>query len=104
MKLTSTEQGGRLTLGLTGELDHHEARALSREIEERIETATPRDCVLDLGGVTFMDSSGIAVILKAYKRMTALGGRLWVENVPSQPMRVLDAAGLDRIIGITTIS
>ena len=104
MKLTTMENGGKLTLHMAGELDHHEARALSREIEEHIETATPRDCVLDLGGLTFMDSSGIAVILKAYKRMMALGGRLWIENVPSQPMRVLDASGIDRIIAITALS
>ena len=48
-----------------------------------------------------MDSSGIAIILKLHKRMNALGGRLFVQNVQSQPMRVLDASGIDRIIEIS---
>ncbi len=101
MKLTSTQNGGRLELRLSGELDHHEARQLLDQMEERIEEALPRDCVLDLRELRFMDSSGIAVILRAYKRMNALGGRLFVENVQSQPLRVLDASGIDRMIEIT---
>ncbi len=90
-----------MTLALSGELDHHEAKNLIRELEEKIDTGTPRDCVLDLGGLRFMDSSGIAIILKLHKRMNALGGRLFVQNVQSQPMRVLDASGIDRIIEIS---
>ncbi len=103
MKITSSEKGGKLVLYLSGELDHHEARGLARDIGERLETAMPRDCVLDLREVRFMDSSGVAVILRAYKRMTELGGRLRVENVPGQPMRVLDASGIDRLIGVTML-
>lgn len=104
MRLTYTEKDGKLRLCLAGELDHHGARELIREVEGRIDSALPRDCVLDLRELTFMDSSGIAVILRVYKRMNALGGRLWVENVPAQPMRVLDASGIDRIIGINALT
>ena len=59
------------------------------------------DCVLDLEGLRFMDSSGVAILLKLHRRMNALGGRLFVQNVQSQPMRVLDASGIDRIIEIS---
>ena len=48
-----------------------------------------------------MDSSGVAILLKLHRRMNALGGRLFVQNVQSQPMRVLDAAGIDRVIEIS---
>ena len=102
MKLTSEQHGGRLVLALSGELDHHEARRVAGELERVLESAVPRDCVLDLGEVRFMDSSGIALILRTYKRMKALGGRLQVENVREQPLRVLDASGIDRIIDIGT--
>ncbi len=101
MKLTATQESGRLTLALSGELDHHEAKNLIRELEERIDTGLPRDCVLDLEGLRFMDSSGVAILLKLHRRMNALGGRLFVQNVQSQPMRVLDASGIDRIIEIS---
>ena len=92
----------RLLLIMSGELDHHAARSTMRMIGEMIDAYLPRDCVLDLSGLAFMDSSGIAVILRTYKRMLEIGGRVSVENVPPQPMRVLDASGIDRLIRITT--
>ncbi len=101
MKLTTSFEAGRLTLALAGELDHHEAKGLMRELEDRLEMSLPRDCVLDLTELRFMDSSGIAMILRLYKRMNDMGGRLFVQHVQSQPMRVLDASGIDRIIEIT---
>ena len=48
--------------------------------------------------MTFMDSSGIAVLLRAYRRLGALGGEVRVHNVPPQAARVLRAAGLDKLI------
>ena len=93
-----------MRISLSGDLDHHEARGLIGKIENRLEDSMPRDCILDMCNVKFMDSSGIAVILRINKRMRELGGRLWVENVPKQPMRVLDAAGIERIIRITILS
>ena len=101
MKITVSEKGAKLLISLSGELDHHEARELLRQIESRLEVSMPRDCVLDLSQLKFMDSSGIAVILRTYKRMNELGGRLWVENVPPQPLRVLDASGIDRLVKIS---
>ena len=102
MEIKFTEEKGRLTVALTGELDHHEARTVSEKLLREIDVTLPRDCVLDMKGVGFMDSSGIAVALKAYKKMMRLGGRLWIENVRRQPMHVFDAAGIDRVIGITS--
>ena len=55
---------------------------------------------LDLAGVTFMDSSGIALILRAQQRMQLLDGSLLVRNVPQQARRVLDAAGIGRLVTI----
>lgn len=101
MKIMSSESNGLLRLCFTGELDHHGAKRAITEIGEQIDSSLPRDCIIDLGGLTFMDSSGIAVILKTYRRMHDIGGRTRVENVPAQPMRVLDASGLDRMVSIT---
>ena len=74
---------GRLTIYLAGELDHHEARGAIRSIEELLDEYLPRDCVLDMSGLSFMDSSGIAVVLRAHRRMAALGGNLIVTGVPA---------------------
>ena len=100
MKFSTSFSAGRLTIYLSGELDQHEARATSACISELIDEYLPRDCALDLSGLTFMDSSGIAVIVRANKQVKSLGGRLWVENPAGQALRVLDAAGLDRMIPV----
>ena len=54
--------------------------------------------MLDLSGVTFMDSSGIAVLLRAQRQMGQHGGTLRAANIPAQARRVLDAAGVGRLI------
>ena len=82
------------------ELDHHGARNALRELELSIDAALPKKLVLDLAGVTFMDSSGIALILRAQQRMQLLDGSLLVRNVPQQARRVLDAAGIGRLVTI----
>ena len=98
MQAKSTDRN--LLLELSGELDHHGARNALRELELAVDAALPKVLVLDLAGVTFMDSSGIALILRAQQRMQMLEGSVLVRNVPSQARRVLDAAGISRLVTI----
>ncbi|MGM9614515.1 MAG: anti-sigma factor antagonist [Oscillospiraceae bacterium] len=100
MKVLSNYKEGRLTLFFQGELDHHEAAAALRRITRTLDDYLPRDCVVDLGGLSFMDSSGIALILKIARLMAETGGRAWVENASKQPLKVLDASGIDRLVKI----
>lgn len=89
-----------LLLELSGELDHHAARSAIRELELAVDAALPRRLVLDLGGVTFMDSSGIALLMRAKRCMDDLDGGLLVCRVRPQVKRVMDAAGVGRLIHI----
>ena len=100
MDIQTSYDAGRLTIYLIGELDHHEARSAMHRIEELLDEYIPRDCALNLAGLSFMDSSGIAVIVKANRHIRTIGGRLWVENPARQALRVIDAAGLDRMIPV----
>lgn len=102
MKVLSTYRDGRLTLYLQGELDHHEAAGALKRIARALDDYLPRDCVVDMGGLSFMDSSGIALILKINKLMAETGGRAWVENAKNQPLKVLDASGIERLLRVTT--
>jgi len=95
---------GLLKIGIAGELDHHAAKTAVSAIEQNIDAHLPKNLVLDFRELLFMDSSGIAVILKAYRRMNEVGGQVLVENVPSQPQKVIDAAGLGRLIKIAASS
>lgn len=98
MPVTVTGRGRELTACISGEVDHHGAREIMGELDREIDTALPRRLALDLSGVTFMDSSGIAVLLRARRRMGELDGVLTVENIPAQARRVLEAAGIGRIV------
>ena len=89
-----------LLLELSGELAHHAARKAREEMEMAIDAAVPLKLVLERGCVTVMASSAIALLLRARRRMEALGGNLMVCHVPDQARRVLDAAGIDRLITI----
>lgn len=100
MEIKAKSADRNLLLELSGELDHHGARNTLREIELAIDASLPRMLVLDLAGITFMDSSGIALILRAQQRMQLLDGSLLVCNVPAQARRVLDAAGIGRLVKI----
>lgn len=103
MNISTSFQAGRLTVFLSGELDHHEARAVLHTIDELLDEYLPRDCVLDLSGLSFMDSSGIAVIVRLSRRMADTGGRVWVENPARQPRRVIDTSGLERLVPVAMI-
>lgn len=98
MPVTCKEEGRRLTAAVTGELDHHGARAVMEELDHQIDTALPRELTLDLSGLTFTDSSGIAVLLRAHRRMGQVRGAMRVVHTPVQAEKVFRAAGLERII------
>ena len=59
MNISTAFSAGRLTVYLTGELDHHAARCAIHTIDELLDEYLPRDCALDMSGLSFMDSSGI---------------------------------------------
>lgn len=103
MNISTAFAAGRLTIYLAGELDHHEARGAIRSIDELLDEYLPRDCVLDMSGLSFMDSSGIALIIRMSRRMKNLGGRTWIENPAKQPLRVIDASGIDRLVPVATV-
>lgn len=100
MRLTSFLQNGELTVALTGEIDHHCAKAYISAITSKIEAYTPEVCILDFRDVSFMDSSGIAVVINALRCMNRIQGQLLLSGITAQPMRVLRASGIDKIIPI----
>ncbi|MCI8651988.1 MAG: STAS domain-containing protein [Oscillospiraceae bacterium] len=98
MPVSCLETGQTLTAKVTGEVDHHAAKELMAELGRKIDAALPTRLELDLSGVSFMDSSGIAVVLRTWKRMRQLEGDLTLRGVPAQASKVLKAAGVDKLI------
>lgn len=102
MKITTEYQSGILRISLCGELDHHEARAAMEKISEAMDACMPVNVCLDMSGLSFMDSSGIAVIMKISRKLRISKGKMLIENPQAQPMKVLEASGIDAIIPIKT--
>ncbi len=100
MQLTSFLQNGQLTVALDGEIDHHRAKSYIQSIESKIEIYTPTICVLDFRDVTFMDSSGIAVVINALRAMARIEGELLLAGLSEQPMKVFRASGIDKLVKI----
>ena len=103
MPVNCTEEERRLTAAVTGELDHHGAKAVMEELDGLLPQADVVALMLPHspqteGGLTFTDSSGIAVLLRAHRRMGQVRGAMRVINTPGQAEKVFRAAGLQRII------
>lgn len=85
---------------ISGEVDHHTAKAIRSEIDSNIEKVIPEKVILDFSGVTFMDSSGIGLVMGRYKIMKEKGGVVAIQNPPSHIKKVMFLAGLDKIASI----
>ena len=89
-----------LYCNLEGEIDHHTALPIRLHIDEKIELCRPKSLILDFSKVTFMDSSGIGLVMGRYKILNELGGDLEVTGLSSNSYKVMKLAGLDRIATI----
>ena len=85
---------------LSGEIDHHCAQPMRAEIDAKIDDLQPSVLVLDFAGVTFMDSSGIGLIMARHRTMEAIGGSVIVRDPPPHIRRVIRLSGMERIAQI----
>ena len=100
MTIRYQTQDGVLRVSLEGEIDHHEAIRLMGRLSGLVEDHLPGQMELDLAGLEFMDSSGIAVVVQTARKCTLCGGRLTVTNTPAQAKKVLTCAGIHRLVDI----
>lgn len=88
-----------VTAKIDGDIDHHTAGNIRKTIDVYIQDMHPKLLELDFGGVQFMDSSGIGLIMGRYKLMKLLNGQVSVINVPDHLKRIIDMSGLG-VLGI----
>ena len=94
----SNRSDGRLvTAHIIGDIDHHNAREMRETIDDAVLKAQARALELDFRDVTFMDSSGIGLVMGRYKLMQEVGGSLRVVNIAGHLKKVMMLAGLDRL-------
>lgn len=100
MSITSKMENNSLYVLVTGDVDHHNVKKIREEIDELIMTLNPREVNFDLSKVDFMDSSGLGLVLGRYKKQTETGGTLKILNPTKRIAKILQLAGVDKIIKI----
>ncbi|MBQ8349107.1 MAG: STAS domain-containing protein [Ruminococcus sp.] len=101
MNIDIKSENGSAIAKLSGEIDHHNAKELRNQLDKFIISAQPPELVMDFKNITFMDSSGIGLIMGRSKLMKECGGKLEVRNSQPYIKRVLKLSGIERIVKIT---
>jgi len=89
-----------LVVKLEGEIDHHSAAAVRNTVDNELAFSPIKNIVFDFGGVTFMDSSGIGMVIGRYKQIKARGGKTLIVRAKPQVDRMLELSGIKKIIEI----
>ena len=92
--------GDRLTAFLSGEIDHHTGRILRDAIDQKVEQMRPVELILDFKDVTFMDSSGIGLILGRYRWMQELGGSVRIVHIAPSLEQLLVLSGIHKLVQV----
>lgn len=91
-----------LVLKITEEIDHHSTEKIRRMADNEITRYMPRKVVFDFNKVSFMDSSGIGMIIGRYKTATMLGGVVEMTNVKPSVQKIFEMSGVLKIIPIAS--
>ena len=93
--------GVQLKIKLRGEIDHHSAVSVRSSIDDMIRRRCPKELVIDMSAVDFMDSSGLGLIMGRYAVMKELGGKVSVADPTPSTEKIMRLAGMERIVEIT---
>ncbi len=90
----------RLTAVLLGEIDHHSAKGIREKIDTAILENHPQELTLNFSQVSFMDSSGIGLVIGRFKAMQEVDGKIVIEGASQQITKVMRLSGIDRLATI----
>jgi stage II sporulation protein AA (anti-sigma F factor antagonist) len=100
MRITHYQKGDKLTIYLDGEIDHHNAAKIRTYIDELIENEKVNILIFDFYRVTFMDSSGIGIVLGRYKLIKESGGKVQIINISPKLKKIFEMSGINRLVDI----
>ncbi len=84
-----------LTAYIEGEIDHDSAAKIRTQVDGVTQSLKPKLLCLDFANVSFMDSSGVGLVMGRYRQMKLLGGALHVTNIPDRMYRIFAMSGLE---------
>ena len=98
MKFELARSGNLLIVQVAGELDHHFADEIRMRIDAEIMKPPIRNILFDFNRLSFMDSSGIGMIMGRFKKIKALGGKAWIICNNPNATRILEMSGVFKFI------
>ncbi|MDL2281442.1 anti-sigma F factor antagonist [Selenomonadales bacterium OttesenSCG-928-I06] len=100
MKIETLMKQGILIVRLKGEFDIESTNDFKKSIDNALNTNETKDILLNLQEVSFIDSSGLGVILGRYKNINLLGGQIVISNINPKIKKVLELSGFEQIMQI----
>ena len=100
MQVELNRREGQVTARLVGELDHHGAGEIREAIDEAVLRHRVRRLELDFSGLTFMDSSGVGLIMGRFALVRRYGGKLAVADPSAAVLKMMQLAGMEKMIPI----
>lgn len=97
------EEDKLLVFKITDEIDDCNVQKIRRRADYEIERYMPRKVIFDFDSVTFMDSSGIGLLIGRYKFTNMLGGKLEVANLTQNVRKIFEMSGILKLIPVTEI-
>ena len=100
MELTAKKERGRMTFFFNGEIDEFRCRTLRGELDREIAAEAPDEVVFDMGGVSFVDSTGLGAIVFCLKSCTEFNGTFKLANLTDKPRMIFEITKAYRIFDI----
>lgn len=97
------EEDKLLIFKITDEIDDCNVQKIRRKADYEIERYMPKKVIFDFDSVTFMDSSGIGLIIGRYKFTNMLGGKLQVANLTQNVKKIFEMSGILKLIPVTEL-
>ena len=97
-------KGETLIAKLIGELDHHTAAGIREQIDNSVELNIPSLLILDFEKISFMDSSGIGLVLGRYRNLSKRGAKVKVTGVSPQIYKVMRLSGIERLMTLEMLN
>ena len=98
MELRFTKRNQTLIAHISGEIDHHTSGELRLKIDRALEQISGKNIIFCFREVTFMDSSGIGMMIGRYKQIQSLGGRVAFACASPKVADIIALSGLGRLL------
>lgn len=98
MNINFFTKGTTLIVEIKGELDHHNEEYIRRKIDSELTRPSIKNLIFDFTGVSFMDSSGIGIIMGRYKNVSQFNGLVSLVNVNSRLLQIFEMSGVLKFV------